>query len=109
MGKGNISLRKRRWLLRLLNWPVIWRWAVDWACEYEHADESDCLPCAASKRRNRHEHRLAYGPRRVLQCLKCGRDVDYCTKHRHCSRKRASVPTPTSLKPVYSITPVFWD
>lgn len=100
--------RKQKWILRLLNWPLIWHIAVRWAREYPHAENTAaCLPCAAKKRANRDEHRMKLvGPRTYI-CAACGLPLGKWLKHPKCKGLPPYVPPVPSSEPV--IIRTFWE
>ena len=74
--------------IRMLNWPILWRWAANWLSWCEHdATAAACPPCAAQARRLQEKHLPVCSFNRLMVCSKCGLSSTYWQRWPRCAGK----------------------
>lgn len=73
--------------IRMLRWPLLWRWAANWLSWCEHDDTATCPPCAALARHQQEKHEVRIGFSRMPYCGKCGLGSVYWKRWPRCAGK----------------------
>ncbi len=74
--------------IKMLRWPVLWRWAANWLSWREHDGTSGTCPrCAGFARRQQEMHDFRIGFSRVPYCSKCGLAHVYWKRWPKCAGK----------------------
>ena len=83
--RKKIELMRIETAIKMLKWPVLWRWAANWLSWREHdAGAATCPPCAAVARRRQTKHDPRVGFSRVPYCSKCGLAAAYWQRWPNC-------------------------
>jgi|SRR5208282_2033305 len=93
-------------LRRMLNWPLLWRFAVNAAETLDHEPDASCLKCAARLRKLKFTHTPVMNTARQMVCIRCGLPMSDWLNNRHCSGKPPVVKA--APKPIVVAFPVNW-
>ena len=98
---------KKHLILRALNWPLVWRWAVKAAQAYQHV-EGQCIRCAVFDRLNKYNHVPRTAGARLMVCDRCGLSSTYWKRWPICTGKNPLPPPPPKPQPTHKIWPLYW-
>ncbi len=97
----------RTLLLRMLNWPLLWRVAYNAAQTLDHEETPHCIKCAANLRKHKFTHTPIMNTARQMACGRCGLPLMDWKNHRRCPGKPPARPS-TEKKPDFVVFPLNW-
>ena len=86
--RKKIELMRIETAIKMLKWPVLWRWAANWLSWHAHDEYAAvCPPCAVLARRQQEHHIPRCNAYRLMICEKCGLSSTYWQRWPRCAGK----------------------